>query len=95
MIFDTTVIIVVISPNVDRSEWVKWEVNYATGRQTRNYRQSQPDGVVKVMDGGYQYASEVSKLIDEKSNPVTVQLEDFLRNPQLYIEKAYEQRRTD
>lgn len=42
MIFPTSVIIVIISQNVDLSKWVDWEINYATNRQSRNGRQSQP-----------------------------------------------------
>ena len=96
MIFDTSVLIVVISPNVDDSDWVKWEINYATSRQTRNGRQSQPNGIVKVVkEGCMKYVGEVNELIDEKSNSVTVDLDNFMKNPQEYIEQAYNQRKTD
>ena len=95
MIFSTSVLIVVISNNVDKSSWVKWEINYATNRQTRNERQSQPNGVVMVLED-YLVNSEnkythnqTTKLITEKSNPVAVKLSEFLKNPSSYIETAY------
>jgi len=96
MIYDTSVLIVVISTNVDKSEWVKWEINYATSKQTRGSRQSQPDGVVMVIedylinsDNKYK-SNQTTKLVCEKSNPVTCSLNDFLKNPKCYIEQAFE-----
>ena len=89
MIFPTSVMIVIISKNVDDSKWMEWEINYATSRQTRNGRQSQPNGIVKVMDGGFRYVGEINELIERKSKAVTVDLMDFLRNPNMYIEEAY------
>lgn len=89
MIFSTSVVIVIISPNVDRSEWVKWEIEYATSRQTRQGRQSQPNGVLKVIDGGYQYSGLINNLIDERATAVSVSMKDFLISPSYYIELAY------
>lgn len=90
MIFSTSVMIVIITPNVDKSEWVKWEINYATSKITRDGRQSQPNGIVRVIDGGYQYIGEVNNLISNKADAVTVTLNDFLVMPSYYIEQAYQ-----
>jgi len=96
MIYDTSVLIVVISTNVDKSEWVKWEINYATSKQTRGNRQSQPDGVVMVIedyliDFENKYKSnQTTKLVCEKSNPIICSLNSFLKNPKCYIEQAFE-----
>ena len=99
MIFDTTVLIVVISPNVDRSKWIEWEINYATNIQTRDNRTSHRDGVVMVLednlvssDNTY-YPNDTTELIDRKANAVKVKLSTFLKDPAVYIEQAYEKRR--
>ena len=95
MIFSTTVLIVVISSNIDKSSWVKLEINYATSRQTRNGRQSQPNGVVMVLEDSLvnsdnKYTpNQTTKLINDKSTPVIVKLSNFLTNPSQYIESAY------
>jgi hypothetical protein len=49
MIYDTTVMIVVVSPNMTLSSWMEWEIKYALREQTRNERTSHSDGVVCVM----------------------------------------------
>ena len=80
MLFSTSVLIVVISNNVDKSSWIKWEINYATGRQTRNGRQSQPNGVVMAIEDHLIFNEnkytphQTTKLISEKSSPVVVKL---------------------
>lgn len=94
MIFSTSVLIVIISDNVDKSNWVKWEINYATSRQTRNGRQSQPNGIVMVLkdylvSNGTYAPNKTTRLIAENSTPVVVKLSEFLKSPFRYIEKAY------
>lgn len=49
MIYDTTVMIVIISPNMKQSEWMEWEIKYALREQTRNGRTSHADGVICVV----------------------------------------------
>jgi len=94
MIFPTSVMIVVISENVDASKWVEWEINYATARQTRNGRQSQPNGIViaiedyLVKDNKYT-DNKTTKLIKNKSNPYIVSVSSFVRNPHKAIEEAF------
>ena len=94
MIFPTSVMIVIISPNVDESGWVTWEINYATSRQTRNGRQSQPNGIVMVIEDSLvtnkKYTpNNTTKLIKQNSEPCVVTVSDFLDNPSYYIEEAH------
>ena len=51
MIFNTSVTVVVISPNVNQSNWVEWEIEYSLRLATRNYRQSKRNGIVCVIQG--------------------------------------------
>lgn len=50
MIYETTVMIVVVSPNMTLSSWMEWEINYALREQSRNGRTSHADGVVCVIE---------------------------------------------
>lgn len=95
MIYPTTVMIVVITKNVDLSKWVEWEINYATSRQTRGNRQSQPNGIVMVIEdslviNGHYTPNRTTRLIEQKSQPVVRSLSGFLREPTSAIEEAYE-----
>lgn len=49
MIYDTTVMIVVVSPNMTLSSWMEWEIKYALREQSRNGRTSHADGIVCVV----------------------------------------------
>lgn len=49
MIYNTTVMIVVVSPNMKQSSWMEWEIKYALREQSRNGRTSHADGVVCVI----------------------------------------------
>lgn len=49
MIFDTTVMIVIVSPNMLQSKWMEWEIQYALREQSRNGRTSHADGIVCVV----------------------------------------------
>lgn len=57
MIYDTSVMIVIVSPNMKQSEWMEWEIKYALRDQTRNGRTSHADGVVCVVKKNEFYAS--------------------------------------
>lgn len=49
MIYDSSVLLVVISPNVARSAWVDWEIGYALRNATRNGRTSKRNGILCVV----------------------------------------------
>src|SRR5574344_611734 len=49
MIFDTTVMIVIVSPNMKQSDWMEWEIKYALREQSKNGRTSHADGVICVV----------------------------------------------
>jgi len=49
MLFDTTVTIVVISPEMLQSNWIDWEIEYSLREYTRNGISSHTNGVVGVI----------------------------------------------
>ena len=49
MIYNTTVIIVVVSQNMTQSSWMEWEIKYTLREQTRNGHTSHSDGLVCVV----------------------------------------------
>ena len=49
MIYDSSVLLVVISPSVVRSAWVDWEIGYALRNATRNGRTSKRNGILCVV----------------------------------------------
>lgn len=58
MMYDTSVTIVILSPNMKKSKWIDWEIEYSLKQITRKNRTSQTNGVVGVImkyDGGYDW----------------------------------------
>ena len=58
MMFDTSVTIVIISPNMKKSKWIDWEIEYSLKNITRKNRTSHTNGVVgviKKVNGGYNW----------------------------------------
>lgn len=58
MIYDTSVTIVIISPNMIQSKWIDWEIEYSLKSITRSDRTSHPNGIVGVImkyNGGYDW----------------------------------------
>jgi len=58
MMFDTSVTIVVISPNMIESNWIDWEIEYCLKNINRKDRISHTNGVVGVImkyNGGYEW----------------------------------------
>ena len=49
MMYDTSVTIVIISPNMRKSKWIDWEIEYCLQKNTRKDRTSQTNGVVGVI----------------------------------------------
>ncbi|MEW5817973.1 MAG: TIR domain-containing protein [Spirochaetota bacterium] len=131
MMYNTTVTIVVISPNMKQSKWIDWEIEYCLKEITREGRTSTTNGLVGVIqkvDGGYdwfrtfnenydgcitrifnnslvydiilknrfnqkpkKYACVNCKCYEELTASYIsyVEEEEFLSNPQVYIENAF------
>lgn len=49
MMYDTSVTIVIISPNIKDSNWVNWEIEYSLKEITRKDQTSRTNGVVGVI----------------------------------------------
>ena len=49
MMYDTSVTIVIISPNMRQSKWIDWEIEYCLKNNTRKDRTSHTNGVVGVI----------------------------------------------
>lgn len=58
MMFNTSVTIVIISPNIKQSKWIDWEIEYCLKKITRKGRTSQCNGIVAVIkkiNGSYDW----------------------------------------
>ena len=58
MLFDTTVTIVIVSPNMRQSNWIDWEIEYSLRNYTRSGKCSGTNGVLGVLmkvNGGYDW----------------------------------------
>lgn len=64
MIYDSSVLLVVISPQVAQSEWVDWEIGYALRNSTRNGRTSKRNGILCVVANGFGWAGGSSWAYD-------------------------------
>lgn len=137
MMYDTSVIIVIISPNIKESKWIDWEIEYSLKNIQRKNRTSHTNGVVGVImkyNGDYSWfkstginchgnvtssykMDKVYKIISNNhfnSNPkqwhcskceaydfmngsyiTFVEEEDFLANPNKYIDNAYNKSEKD
>lgn len=132
MIYSTSVTIVVISPNMIKSQWIDWEIEYSLKQVKRGDFSSGTNGIVGVVkkyNGDYTwlrprndkfdgcstlgtnekymydilnknrfnqepkvYACENCKCVDMLvgSHISLINEEDFLNDPNFYIENAYE-----
>lgn len=64
MMYDTSVTIVIISPNMKKSKWIDWEIEYCLKSITRKNRVSNTNGVVGVImkyNGGYSWLKTTSE----------------------------------
>lgn len=58
MMYNTSVTIVIISPNMKKSKWIDWEISYCLKKITRKGRTSHANGIVGVImkhNGGYNW----------------------------------------
>lgn len=63
MIYNTSVTIVVLSPNMKKSKWIEWEIEYSLKETTRNDRTSKTNGIVCVVKRdlylGYRWMQDI------------------------------------
>lgn len=132
MMWGTSVTIVIISPNIKKSKWIDWEIEYSLKEITRSDKTSRSNGIVGVVmkdNGGYswlrtknikkdghfsiniddsklysiiinnrgnqnpkQYFCEECKTIDVLTGSyiALVDEEEFLSDPQKYIDNAFD-----
>jgi hypothetical protein len=67
MMYNTSVTIVIISPNMRQSKWMDWEIEYSLKNNTRKDRTSHTNGVVGVImkqNGGYSWFKSLMKNAD-------------------------------
>ena len=137
MMYDTSVTIVILSPNMKKSKWIGWEIEYCVKNITRKNRTSHTNGIVGVImkvDGSYSWfkstgtnchgtstvsyeMNKVYSIISDNhfnSNPeqwhcskcrtydwlngsyiTFVEEDEFLLNPNLYIDNAYSKSEDD
>lgn len=58
MMYNTSVTIVIISPNIKQSDWIDWEIEYCLKEISRKGRTSKTNGIVGVVqeiDGNYDW----------------------------------------
>ena len=63
MIFGTTVTIVILSPNMTKSKWIDWEIEYSLREYSRKGKTSKSNGVVAVIqknNGGYDWLKSIT-----------------------------------
>lgn len=137
MMYDTSVTILILSPNMKESNWIDWEIEYCLKDITRKDRTSHTNGIVGVImkvDNSYSWfkkvgtnchgrstvSYEMRKVFDIisknhfNSNPkqwhcdkcktydwlngsyiAFVEEEDFLADPQRFIDNAYDKSEND
>lgn len=67
MIYETTVTIVVISPNMKNSKWIDWEIEYSLKEVKRGDKTSHSNGVLGVIqkvNGGYDWIETINRKPD-------------------------------
>ena len=67
MMYNTSVTIVIISPNMIQSKWIDWEIEYCLKRVARKNRVSQTNGVVGVImkyNGEYDWLEKSISHVD-------------------------------
>lgn len=95
MIYNTSVIIVILSPNMTKSSWISWELKYALKSIKRGDQNSRPNGIVAVaqkVDGAYDWLITKnpdsngcsSRIVSKKPLPEIINLNRFNRRETLY-----------
>lgn len=67
MMYDTSVTIIIISPNMKKSKWIDWEIEYCLKNISRKDRTSHTNGIVGVImkyNGGYDWFKTTTQKSD-------------------------------
>ncbi len=95
MMYNTSVTIVIISPNLTKSKWIDWEIEYCLKEISRQGRTSKTNGVVGVIqeiNGEYDWLVTISekpdgcklRMIDESKLYPIINNNRYRRNGQAY-----------
>lgn len=95
MMYDTSVTIVIISPNMTKSKWIDWEIEYCLKSITRKERTSHTNGVVGVImkyNGDYSWIKTTtnnddgcsSSSYDESKMYTIINKNRFNQEPKVY-----------
>lgn len=106
-IFDSTITIVLISPNMNephksqRSQWIPWEISFSLRETTRNNRTSHNNAILAVIlpnkSGSYDYYYQMDlfPILSENINNgyiYVVTWDDFLTYPKTDMDIAFSHR---
>ncbi len=85
MMYNTSVTIVIISPNMKQSKWIDWEIEYCLKEISRKGRTSRTNGVVGVVmkyNGGYSWLRSSTNQSDGHTSTSndTTKLYDIINN---------------
>ena len=89
MIFNTSVTIVILSPNMLDSKWVPWEIEYSLSCYTRDGRQSKQNGIVAVIqkvNGDYSWLCSTRYDSEKGMNVVSY---DETKLPEIICKNMY------
>lgn len=78
MMYNTSVTIVIISPNMKDSKWIDWELQYCLTKIKRKGRTSQRNGIVAVIQKRNNSYSWFKKKVREDDGCTVIRYEDDL-----------------
>ena len=95
MMYNTSVLIIIISPNIKTSKWIDWEIEYCLKNITRKDRTSYTNGVVGVIkkyNGGYEWFKTATNgsdgcsysIYDNEKVYAIINKNRFNQNPKIY-----------
>lgn len=96
MMYDTSVTIVILSPDMRKSEWIGWEVSYCLKKIKRKGRTSQRNGVVAVIkkvNGSYswfKYSEGESTKYHMNKISAIIAKNHFNSNPPKKVDGSYD-----
>ena len=95
MMYETSVTIIIISPDMKNSKWIDWEIEYSLKNNTRKNRTSHTNGLLGVImkcNGGYSWfkttsvkddGCKSSRFYEDKVYPI-IRKNRFNQMPKIY-----------